>query len=299
MFEWDKNVQVMVDWIESNLTESISLDKMAEKLNYSKFYCTKQFHTKTGMKLRDYINLRRICNATLELRDTDNRILDVAIKYGYASQQAFTRAFVKAYGITPHTYRKSPKAIPLLLQKVVYNPYILGIGERCKMNKEGLKDVVVKFEKLPAHKFIGIRNINAEHYFHFWELQENFPGNDCTTACGLLESIPHSINGQVGGWYYENGKQGYLYGIQVPDNYNEDVPKGMECIDIPESLYVVFYHPPYVYNDISDSVMTKVDELAWNFNPEEHGYNWNETLNPIYQRSNPEEFGYAIFRPIK
>lgn len=65
------------------------------------------------------------------------------------------------------------------------------------------------------------------------------------------------------------------------------------------SLKKISEHFQYIYNDISDSVMEKVDEMAWNWNPEEHGYQWNDIENPIYQRSNPEKFGYAICRPIK
>jgi len=44
--------------------------------------------------------------------------------------------------------------------------------------------------------------------------------------------------------------------------------------------------------------MSTVNELAWNWNPEDSGYEWN-TENPIYQRSDPKNYGYAICRPIK
>lgn len=299
MFEWNMNIQRMIDWIENNMTNTLTLKEMSEQLNYSKFYCTKQFHAITGMKLRDYIQLRRLCHSALELRDTQLRIIDIAIKYGFNSQEAFTRAFVKEYGISPYVYRKNPKLLPLLLKRNVFDPYCLGLGERCEIVKEGLQKVTVKTEILSAHKFIGIRNINAENYFHFWELQENILGQNCHTVCGLLESIPDSINGQVGGWYFEKDKKGYFYGIEVPIKYNGAIPEGMECIEVSESLYNIFYHPTYVYKDINASVMSEVDEMAQNWNPKEHGYEWNEISNPIYQRSNPEKFGYEICRPIK
>lgn len=299
MFEWHKNVQKMIDWIEDNITDSLSLNKMAEQINYSPFYCTKQFHAISGMQLRDYIRLRRVCHAALELRDTDLRILDVAVKYGFSSQAAFTRAFSKAYGVPPKAYRKSLKPLPLLLKRDVFNPYILGLGERCKMSKKGLQEIKVNVEVLPAHKFIGIRNIEANDYFHFWELQDKIPGQDCHTVCGLLESIPDCLNKQIGGWYLENGRKGYFYGIQVPIDYSGEIPEGMECIEVPKSLYAIFSHPEYIYNDINDTVMDNVNEMAWNWNPKENGYEWNDNSNLIYQRSNPEEFGYAVYRPIE
>lgn len=297
MFEWHKNIQQMIDWIEENLTENMSLDEAAEKLYYSPFYCTKKFHALTGMRLREYISLRKISKAALELRDTNLSIFEIAINHGFSSQSAFTRAFKRAYGISPGIYRKSLKPIPLLLKREVFNPYSLGIGERCRMSKEGLFDVQVRFEHYPAHKFIGIRNIEAKHYWHFWELQENIAGLDCDSACGLLESIP-SLNGQIGGWYYANDKKGYMYGIEVPADFSGVIPEGMECLEIPESEYIVFYHPAYVYEDIAASVMKIVNEKARNFEPEKAGYRWNID-NPTYERSNPENYGYAICRPVR
>jgi AraC-like DNA-binding protein len=53
------------------------------------------------MTLRDYIWTRRISCAAFEHRDTDQRVLDVAVKYGFLSQETFTRAFNKAFQLTP------------------------------------------------------------------------------------------------------------------------------------------------------------------------------------------------------
>ena len=84
----------------------------------------------------------------------------------------------------------------------------------------------------------------------------------------------------------------------MPLDYSGEIPEGMECTVVPESEYVVFYYPPYDYDENNPAVMSTVNELAWNWNPEDSGYEWN-TENPIYQRSDPENYGYAICRPVK
>ena len=106
MYEWNKAIQKMICWIEENLTENPSLQEMSRQVGYSPYYCSVKFHEVVGMTIRNYIAGRRLAQATLEIRDTDERILDIAVKYGYSSQEALTRAFVSAYGCTPAVYRK-------------------------------------------------------------------------------------------------------------------------------------------------------------------------------------------------
>jgi len=113
MFEWNESIQQMIDWIEENLTEDISLLKMSEQIGYSPYYCSAKFHDIAGVTIRTYVAGRRLAKATLEIRDTDERLLDIAVKYGYSSQEALTRAFVNAYGCTPAVYRKLPVPIEM------------------------------------------------------------------------------------------------------------------------------------------------------------------------------------------
>ncbi|MCX7746605.1 MAG: AraC family transcriptional regulator [Clostridia bacterium] len=297
MFEWNKNVQGMIEYVEENLTKSITLEMIAAALNYSPFYCTRQFHKYANISLRNYIRLRKVSAAVLDLRDTKERVTDIAIKYGFSSLEAFTHAFVKAFGLTPSMYRKMPKPLPLLIKRNIYNPYYLGLGE-FKDNKQELQEVQVSIQVLPEHRFIGIRHIDVDNYFNFWALQENVSEYDCNAVCGLLESIK-SFNGQIGGWFNTNGKKGYLYGIEVPVDYNGDVPQGMESTLIPESLYVVFHYQPYAYDKIDTSVHEKLRQKMISWSPVEHGYEYNDAVNPTYHRHAPENYGQAICRPIK
>ena len=117
------SVQKMLDCVEENLTRSLTLEMLAERLNYSPYYCTRQFHKYAGISLRDYIRLRKVSSAVIDLRDTTERIIDIAIKYGFSSQEAFTRSFRRAYGMTPSAYRKMPGPLPLLIKHNTFDPY--------------------------------------------------------------------------------------------------------------------------------------------------------------------------------
>jgi AraC-like DNA-binding protein/phospholipid N-methyltransferase len=77
-----------------------------------------QFHHIAGTTIKSYMAKRRLYMATAALRDTDKRIIDIAIEYGYFGQNSLTRAFKDAYGCTPAAYRKNPVPIPESMSKI-------------------------------------------------------------------------------------------------------------------------------------------------------------------------------------
>ena len=115
-------VQQMIDWIEENMEESPTLQKISSAVGYSPWYCSSMFHDITGVTLKAYIAGRRLARITEEIRDTKERILDIAVKYGFSSQEALTRAFKEQYGCTPAAYRKENRPVPMTVKKHVLFP---------------------------------------------------------------------------------------------------------------------------------------------------------------------------------
>ncbi len=302
MNEWKAKIQKMIDWIEINIENKPSLLDMSWEIGYSPSYCSFLFHQVTGITLKSYMVGRRLCHATLELRDTNTRILDIAVRYGYSSHEALTRAFVTAYGLTPIAYRNSPRPIKLSIkQNVIFPDDYINIGGN---RMSSIKEVNIRFEYIPAHKYIGIWDIRVNNYGDFWKY------HDCDEVCGIIESmrnVAHEIVGpHMAGWYYENEKKGYFYGFGVPADYNGEIPTGFEVKEFPASTYMVFFHPPFEYLPDNNEVMNLVEKLAWDYNPLQserwwipNKYEWNEEFCQIYQRHFPEVMGYEVLRPIK
>ncbi|MFC4302430.1 helix-turn-helix transcriptional regulator [Cohnella boryungensis] len=96
----------VVDWIESRLKEEILLEDAARLVSVSKYHFHRMFHAHIGMPLAGYIRQRRLANAAGELAVTERRILDIALEYTFESQAAFTRAFKRAYRMSPGQYRR-------------------------------------------------------------------------------------------------------------------------------------------------------------------------------------------------
>lgn len=100
-------IHKIIDYIEEHLEEDLSLDKLAENLNYSKFYIARVFMEKTGTSIYKYIQGRRLTLAAQKLVETKKPIIDIAYEAHYNSQQAFTLAFHQLYLCTPQVYRKN------------------------------------------------------------------------------------------------------------------------------------------------------------------------------------------------
>lgn len=296
MYEWNEAVQRMIDWLEENLTENPTLLAMSQQIGYSPYYCSSQFHAIVGITLKTYVSGRRLCRAALEIRDTDVRIIDIAMKYGFSSQQALTRAFVHAYGCTPAAYRKKPLPVPFRSKKEVLFPeYYEQEGER-RMNKTILTDASVRVVFIPAHKYLCIRDSKVQAYIPFWE------GKDCDGICGTIDSMSHVAHPILGchtaGWFYESGIKGYSYGLGVSPDYSGEVPKGFEVREYPESYYLSFQHPPFDFLKDCEKVMKQVETLAWSFDPSTRGFAWNEGVCQDYQLHMPETIGYEVLRPV-
>ena len=147
MGEWYRLVQTIVEEVDKcirNQTEErLALCVLSKKLGYSEFYISRKFREISGMHFRDYLRHRTLAFALKEVRDTSNGLIEIALKYGFSSHEAFSRSFKDAYGVTPSEYRSKP--IPNVLRTIIkpFECYLISIGGTSMVNTE--KDVQVYF----------------------------------------------------------------------------------------------------------------------------------------------------------
>ncbi|MEY9974676.1 AraC-like DNA-binding protein [Lysinibacillus sp. RC46] len=104
-------IQKTINWIESHLHERISANDIDAVSGFSRYHFHRVFQTSVGMSVTEYIRMRRLANAAVILLHTDERIIDIAFYYQFESQESFTRAFKKLYGLPPGQYRKVMRAM--------------------------------------------------------------------------------------------------------------------------------------------------------------------------------------------
>lgn len=144
MMNQDNIISDLINWIEKNLEQPLSIDNVAEKSGYSKWHLQRMFKKVTGQILGTYIRHRRLTHAALALRLTGKPILDIAMQYRFDSQQTFTRSFKKEFNITPATYRRNEFWDPA------------GLTPPIQLNKTHLTLLEPIFIDFPSKTFWGV-----------------------------------------------------------------------------------------------------------------------------------------------
>ncbi|WP_106768547.1 helix-turn-helix transcriptional regulator [Paenibacillus faecalis] len=103
--EYKDMIDRSIRYIEQHLLEDIRLEHVANHAAVSMFHFHRIFQSIVGMSVTEYIRQRRLTHAGGELARTDKRVLDIAIDYKFGTQEAFSRAFKKMFGMPPKQYR--------------------------------------------------------------------------------------------------------------------------------------------------------------------------------------------------
>lgn len=116
-----KSLCTAVEYIETHLTEEIDYREVARRVYFSEHHFKRMFSFVAGISLADYVRNRRLTLAAFDLKRTNLRVIDVAVKYGYHSPDSFSKAFQALHGVTPSAARNTDtplKAYPKITFRI-------------------------------------------------------------------------------------------------------------------------------------------------------------------------------------
>jgi len=96
----------LVTWIDANIHLPLKINDVAERAGYSKWHLQRMFQRVMGKNLGNYIRDTRLALAARDLIKTTETVMTISQKYGYESQQTFTRIFARKYQAPPSAFRK-------------------------------------------------------------------------------------------------------------------------------------------------------------------------------------------------
>lgn len=215
-------------YIESNINNKISLDDISKHTGVSKYYLHRIFKALTGETLIDYIQARKLTSSINELIDSNMRIIDIALDYGFDHEQSYIRAFRKKFGYTPQKVRNDQITIEIkekinvndlisFNNSVTYKPFFVF---KQSFNIMGVQ------HKILSKSGDNVANLLGRDFFYNDKLKiQNATNND--VYIGYTD------------WKgYDKGYIYYMPSVQVTDLKN--IPDGMTGISIPAYKYVVF-----------------------------------------------------------
>lgn len=216
---WIEVMGNAICYIEENLTDDLAVGNIAREALVSEFYFQKSFSMLCGMTVGEYIRLRRLTLAGIDVISTGDKIIDIAVKYGYDSPDSFTRAFTRFHGATPSAVRKGGALVKSFAPLKI------------KFTLEGGRIMDYKIVKKEAFTVFGKSSlVNYDNSYSvipkMWD--EHRRSGDCQTVCGMY------------GICVESGAKEFEY--MIADNYLpwNDIPEGFKAVTIPAFTWAVF-----------------------------------------------------------
>lgn len=227
-----------IDYMEDRLLTKLEVEDIAKAALSSKYHFQRMFHALTGFTVTEYIRNRRLTLSAEELAGTDSKVIDVALKYGYESPEAFTKAFQRLHGMTPSAAKKKNvklKSFP----RISFQIQIKGVVEmNYRIVEESSTTVVGK-------DFI----IQKDAAMEIPEFAEAIWKNG--THDQINEFVGRPAGSLLYGYHYdfsEDGTKRYLVGWELKQE--NEVPQDLSVLRIPTQTYAVFDSREQIPDDV-------------------------------------------------
>lgn len=219
--DWTESIRKAIEYIEEHITEDITANDVASYVAISTFYFQKGFCLLCGYTVMEYIRNRRLALAGNDVATGTEKIITIALKYGYDSPDSFTKAFARFHGVTPSMVQKNSTMLK------TFAPL------KIKLSLEGGYKMDYQITKKESFTVAGVSRRFAyegakEAIPEFWkDLYKNGHGKQ---VCGMFGV---NINVAMGSNEFE-----YL----IADVYRpqRDIPEGLITKTIPAFTWAVF-----------------------------------------------------------
>lgn len=224
-----------VRFIEENLKEEISVLDIANSVYYSLYHFIRLFQSVTAYSPKMYLQQRRLSEAFIELKNSDKKIIEIALDYQFNSHEAFTRAFKRQFGVNPKQIRDGCSCSNV--------PFVNAINDDYIYQSDKVRNELPEEIELPRIVLAGIS------FF----LRDDCKIMDLSKEWGQFYREVHTINNRIQPerfyqvqYWSENQELGGLYffiGAELRD-LDEVQPQFVNKV-IPQGRYLRFIHKGY------------------------------------------------------
>ncbi len=231
---WSDRLNRAIEYIEHNLDADLCVDDVAEITCCSRFHFHRMFLASFDITLADYVRNRRFTQAAIDVVNSDAKIVDIAMKYGYVSPNAFTRAFREVHGVNPSEARREQ------VRLTTHDRASLPLETR-EVNKMDYKIV-----EIPSFKIIG-----KSKHFEFNDFAKNGPkfwkeyvaSDEYKALCRISQGRPGAVTGApLLSAYFpeEKSERDEFVDVMGIEHGAGNHPESYECHVVPAATYAQF-----------------------------------------------------------
>ena len=236
--DWVERLNRAIAYIDNNLDGDIRYEEIS-RITASPIALFQRFFVlMTGITLMEYIRRRKLTCALTDLQTSNEKVIDIAVKYGYDSADAFCVAFKRLYGLTPTQARKTHRK----LQRYDRLLFTLSISY-VKGEPHMIEIQNVHLEQMPPLRFIGKRYTNADRdagggygaRWGEWFARDWFTPLSGGESAWFAPPVPGVEPGCIGfmRWNCRDFDTSFEYWIGLMCSPDTPVPEGYESIDLP------------------------------------------------------------------
>ncbi|RIX53951.1 AraC family transcriptional regulator [Paenibacillus nanensis] len=219
-------------YIENHLTDDIAIEEAARIALSSEYHFKRMFSMLSGIPLSEYIRRRRLTLAAFELQRDNIRVIDVAVKYGYQSADAFTRAFQTMHGITPSEARSKGQTLISYPRMTFQLTVKGGIGMNYRIVEKGPFRIVGMMKRVSI-QFEGVNPEIAEMWASLNEERiATLKGLSNIEPQGMISASANFSEGRM----EEKGQLDHYIGAAT----TKETPEGMDALEVPALTWALF-----------------------------------------------------------
>jgi AraC family transcriptional regulator len=257
--DWSERMNAAISYIEENLAGEVNLNEAAKTACCSLYHFQRMFFAVIGVTPAEYARRRRLTLAARELKAAGTKVIDVALKYGYESPEAFNRAFRNVHGISPRAAREPGVKLIAFPRVSFYISLKGGTDMDYTISEKPAFEIVGKSKRTPSKVYNGFV-IDPETWdklwYECWQKYDQVGEYDAVKK--LAGGKPGPVTGAacLGVCSIDNDMQGYSYAIGVEKTV-ESIPKGLEIIRVPAGAWAIFESVgafPKAIHDLEDRI---------------------------------------------
>ena len=233
--EYRLRIAKAVDFIEDRLDREVDAEMVAEHIGFSPYHFHRVFSAVLGESVSGYIRKRRLSEAAECLRQRDVPLFELALRSGFESQEAFTRAFKKMFGVTPGRYRGLGSSATAVEKRRATMEMLVHLQGGITMEPSIITRTAPELAVGLAGSFSpGDTELIGQLWERFVPRMGEVPDQKGTYSLGVCMGPHPDVELKPG--------TSFVYIAAVPVTNNAKVPEGMVSTTIPAGRYAVFTH---------------------------------------------------------